>query len=259
MAVENSIQEIKARLATITDTNDPFIKLIKEDERKGVQAIHRSWQNKLAKEQKLKDTFFVMRKYEENLWNNGYDFIGGVDEVGRGPLAGPVVAACVILPKDFYLPGLTDSKKLSKEKRDEFDQIIRERAISYGIGMATTEEIDQMNIYESTKLAMGRAIRKMEQQPDYLLLDAMKLTVNIPQTSLIKGDSKSISIAASSVIAKVTRDTYMEELALIYPQYGFNSNMGYGTKEHLQALQTYGITKEHRRTFTPVQQTMTLF
>lgn len=259
MAVENSIQEIKAKLATITDTNDPFIQLLERDERKGVQALHRSWLNKIAKEEKLKETFFTMRKYEEDIWGKGYNFIGGVDEVGRGPLAGPVVAACVILPKDFYLPGLTDSKKLSKEKRDEYNQIIREKAISYGIGMATTEEIDQINIYESTKLAMERAIRKLQEQPDYLLLDAMKLTINIPQTSLIKGDSKSISIAASSVIAKVTRDTYMEELANVYPEYGFNSNMGYGTKEHLQALSKYGITKEHRRTFAPVQQTMTLF
>lgn len=254
-----TVQQIKEKLAQIETFDDPFLKEVKEDERKGVIKLYESWEKKYKKQEEIKVMFDKMREHEKHLWSQGYLLIGGIDEVGRGPLAGPVVASCVILSPDFSLPGLTDSKKLSKEKREEFFHRIKEEAVSYGIGMASAEEIDKQNIYEATKVAMNRAIRKLDQVPDYLLLDAMKLTVNIPQTSLIKGDSKSVSIAAASVIAKVTRDQYMEELGKVYPQYGFERHMGYGTSEHLEALRKNGATKEHRQSFSPVQDTMGLF
>ncbi|MDQ0253732.1 ribonuclease HII [Evansella vedderi] len=256
---ENTIQQIKSKLASIQRADDPFLEEVKEDSRKGVQKLYEAWKKQYNRTEQEKEIFFKMRKHEEHLWEQGFQLIGGVDEVGRGPLAGPVVACCVILSPEFFLPGLTDSKKLSKQKREEYFHRIQEEAQAIGVGMATAEEIDQLNIYEATKVAMNRAIRKLEQIPDFLLLDAMKLTINIPQTSLIKGDSKSISIAASSVIAKVTRDRYMEDLAKVYPEYGFERHMGYGTGEHLEALKQHGITKEHRRSFSPVQDAMSLF
>ncbi|MCD8510821.1 MAG: ribonuclease HII [Bacillus sp. (in: Bacteria)] len=254
-----TVQQIKEKLATIENLHDPFLQVVKEDDRKGVIKLYEAWEKRYQKQEEIKEQFYTMREHEEHLWKEGYVYIGGVDEVGRGPLAGPVVAACAILSPDFYLPGLTDSKKLTKEKREEFFHRIKEEAVSFGVGMATAEEIDQLNIYEATKVAMNRAIRKLTHVPDYLLLDAMKLPISIPQTSLIKGDSKSISIAAGSVIAKVTRDHYMEELGRVYPNYGFERHMGYGTREHLEALKKYGVTKEHRNSFAPVQDTMALF
>ncbi|MBU9720299.1 MULTISPECIES: ribonuclease HII [Bacillaceae] len=249
-----SIKEVKNRLGEITSKEDEFLKVLQEDDRKGVQKLLKVWEKNYERTENLKQQFMDMRYYEEMYWEQGYQFIGGVDEVGRGPLAGPVIASCVVISKDFFLPGLTDSKKLTKQKREEIFEIIQSEALAIGIGTASAEEIDQHNIYQATKLAMERAIRQIEVPLDYLLLDAMKLPVIVPQTSLIKGDSKSVSIAAASVIAKVTRDSYMEELAVTHPQYGFESNMGYGTKEHLEALKNFGITNEHRQSFAPVKE-----
>jgi ribonuclease HII len=197
--------------------------------------------------------FIEMSAYENSLINHKVRYIAGIDEVGRGPLAGPVVAACVILPEDFYLPGINDSKKLSKKKREKFYSIILEHAVSYGIGVATVEEIDELNIYQATKLAMERAIKHLTIKPDHLLIDAMKLDVEIAQTSIIKGDAKSISIAAASIVAKVTRDLYMAQLGNKYPMYQFDTNSGYGTKVHLEAIETYGIIPEHRKTYEPIK------
>ncbi|ADU30776.1 ribonuclease HII [Evansella cellulosilytica] len=253
------LSEIKKKLDGITDENNPFIKELHIDDRVGAQKLLQTWNRKKEKQHELEKMFYEMRTYEEDLWKEGYHYIGGVDEVGRGPLAGPVVASCVILSPEFYLAGLTDSKQLSKQKREEFYCNIMEEAISVGIGIATSEEIDQINIYEATKLAMKRAIHKLSIEPSYLLLDAMKLPIGLPQMSLIKGDTKSVSIAASSVIAKVTRDNYMEEIAQTYPEYRFQKNMGYGTKEHLHAIEQHGITKEHRRSFAPVKESLSLF
>lgn len=201
----------------------------------------------------MKNNEIDNRQYENELYSKGYKLIGGIDEVGRGPLVGPVVTACVILPEDFALDGLTDSKKLSEKKRDMFYDIIMEKAISVGIGIMDEDVIDKVNIYEATKLAMYQAVDNMSVKPDYILIDAMKLDkLDVPSTSIIKGDLKSITISAASVIAKVTRDRMMCELDKKYPMYKFAKNKGYPTKDHIEAIVKYGILKEHRKTFKPV-------
>lgn len=192
-------------------------------------------------------------KYERELIDKGITLIGGVDEVGRGPLVGPVVAACVILPLDFSLDGLTDSKKLSEKKRDFFFEEIKKQAISIGIGIKDENVIDEVNIYEATKLAMIDAINNCNIKPEHILIDAMPLELDIPTTSIIKGDLKSITISAASVIAKVTRDRMMYELDEKFPMYEFKKNKGYPTKAHMDAIKKYGIIKEHRKTFGPVR------
>lgn len=193
-------------------------------------------------------------KYENELYEKGCKYIGGVDEVGRGPLIGSVVAACVVLPSDFVLEGLTDSKKLSEKKRDDFYRIIYDKAIAIGIGIVDEKVIDEVNIYEATKIAMKKAISDINIKLDHVLIDAMPLDIDIPTTSIIKGDAKSISIAAASVIAKVTRDRMMYELDKIYPMYDLASNKGYGTKKHIEAIVKYGITRYHRLSFKPVSE-----
>lgn len=193
-------------------------------------------------------------KYEKELYAKGLNLIGGVDEVGRGPLIGSVVAACVVLPKDFVLEGLTDSKKLSEKKRNEYYTIIKEKAIAIGIGIVDEKVIDDINIYEATKVAMKEAIKDTGIKLDHVLIDAMPLDIDVDTTSIIKGDAKSISIAAASVIAKVTRDKMMYDLDKIYPMYDLASNKGYGTKKHIEAIKKYGITKYHRLSFKPVSE-----
>lgn len=194
------------------------------------------------------------RKYEKELNEKGITIIGGIDEVGRGPLVGPVVAACVVLPKDYTLDGLTDSKKLSKKKREEFFDVISKDALAIGIGVVSEKVIDEINIYEATKVAMKEAFEKANKKLkiEHVLIDAMKLELSCDTTSIIKGDLKSITISAASVIAKVTRDRMMEELDKKYPEYGFKDNAGYGTKKHIEAIEKYGIIDEHRKTFKPV-------
>lgn len=195
-------------------------------------------------------------EYENKLYKQGINYIGGVDEVGRGPLVGPVVAACCVLPKDFVLEGLTDSKKLSEKKRNVFFDYIKDNCICYGIGVVEPEIIDEVNIYQATKIAMKQAISKVEEQIDldHVLIDAMPLDLDIPTTSIIKGDSKSISIAAASVLAKVTRDSMMYELDKKYPQYGYASHKGYPTKKHLEAIHKYGLIEGYRKTYGPVRE-----
>ena len=194
------------------------------------------------------------RIYEKELNNKGIVYIAGVDEVGRGPLVGPVVTSCVVLPKDYFLDGLTDSKKLTKKQREKFFDIIQKDALGIGIGIKSEKVIDEINIYEATKLAMIDAINECRKKCkiEHILIDAMKLDIDIPSTSIIKGDLKSITISAASVIAKVTRDRMMEELDQKYPMYGFKDNAGYGTKKHIEAIKEYGIIEEHRKTFKPV-------
>ncbi len=201
------------------------------------------------KDKKMEDLY----QYERELYKKNIKYIAGIDEVGRGPLVGPVVTACVILPMDFKLEGLTDSKKLSEKKRERFYDYIMEHALSVSIGMKDEKVIDEVNIYEATKLAMYEAIEKSKIKPEHVLIDAMKLEeLEMPSTSIIKGDAKSISIAAASVIAKVTRDRMMEELDERYPMYGFKKHKGYPTKQHVEAIEKYGIIEEHRKTFKPV-------
>ena len=193
-------------------------------------------------------------QYERDLRNQGYTLIGGVDEVGRGPLVGPVVAACCILPLEFHLEGLTDSKKLSEAKRKYFFEEIKKQAISYGIGIVSEKRIDEINIYQATKEAMIQAINQCKIKPEYVLTDAMKLDIDIPITPIIKGDLKSITISAASVLAKVTRDRMLVELDQKYPMYDFKNNVGYPTKKHLEAIEKYGIIPEHRRSYGPVKE-----
>ena len=181
---------------------------------------------------KLEKEEIDLLKYEKELYNNGIELIAGVDEVGRGPLVGPVVAAAVILPKNYKLEGLTDSKKLSEKKRDLFYDILNKDAISIGVGVIDAKIIDEVNIYEASKLAMYEAISKLDIKPEHVLIDAMPLNLEIPSTSIIHGDALSLSIAAASVIAKVTRDRMMYELDEKYPRYGFKKHKGYPTKEH---------------------------
>jgi ribonuclease HII len=191
--------------------------------------------------------------YEKELYAKGITLIAGVDEVGRGPLVGPVVTAAVILPVNYHLEGLTDSKKLTEKKRNEFYKIIMQDAISVAVGIKDNKVIDAVNIYEATKLAMYEAINKLDVKPEHVLIDAMKLDkLDIPSTSIIKGDLKSESIAAASVIAKVTRDSMMYELDLEYPEYGFKNHKGYPTKSHIESVKQYGLLDNYRFTFSPI-------
>ena len=195
-----------------------------------------------------------MKEFENELYNNKINFIAGIDEVGRGPLVGPVVTAAVILPKDFYDERINDSKKLTEKKRELIYDVIMENALSVGIGISSPEVIDEINILNATKKAMIEAINNLSIKPEHLLIDAVKLDIDIPQTSIIKGDAKSQSIASASIIAKVTRDRMMVELDKKYPMYDFKHNKGYGTKKHIEALYKYGPLKEHRKSFAPVSE-----
>ena len=194
-----------------------------------------------------------MLEYENNLYKEGVTLIAGVDEVGRGPLIGPVVACACILPVNFYHKDIKDSKKLSEKKREEMYKIIKENAISIGLGIVSEKVIDEVNIYEATKLAMKQAIKNLNIKPEHILIDAMKLDIDIPTTSIIKGDLKSQTISAASVIAKVTRDKMMYEIDKEYPEYNFKNNKGYPTKDHLDAIEKHGILKEHRKSYKPIK------
>lgn len=192
-----------------------------------------------------------MKEFENELYESGIKYIAGIDEVGRGPLVGPVVTVAVILPKDFYDERINDSKKLTEKKRELLYDVIMENAVSVGIGISSEDVIDDINILEATKKAMIEAVNNLSVKPEHLLIDAVKLNIDIPQTSIIKGDAKSESIAAASIIAKVTRDRMMIELDKEHPEYDFKHNKGYGTKKHIDAIEKYGILKEHRKTFAP--------
>lgn len=191
-----------------------------------------------------------MWQIEDSFYAQGYQVICGVDEAGRGPLAGPVCAAAVILPKHLEIPGLTDSKKMTDKKRRELFPLIQEQAVAYGIGLASQEEIDEINILQATFLAMERALSQLNVRPDMVLIDGNReREFGVPVQTVIKGDSLSANIAAASILAKVTRDNLMMELAQQYPQYGFEIHKGYGTKAHYEALRQYGASPIHRRSF----------
>lgn len=202
----------------------------------------------LSKLQKEKERLFLMREYERK--HADLDYICGVDEVGRGPFAGPVMAGAVILPKDCEILYLNDSKKLSPKRRDALYDEILSKAVAWSVARVEPERIDEINILQATFEAMREAVSKLEIRPDIILVDAVHIPdIDIPQESIVKGDAKSLSIAAASVVAKVTRDRIMEEYAEQYPGYGFERNMGYGTEEHRNALKSMGATPIHRRTF----------
>ena len=248
-----TIKEVKERLATIDELDHPLFEELILDGRAGVQAAISKRKHELQKQVDEDLRLEKMLAYENELYAQGIDLIAGVDEVGRGPLAGPVVAAAVILPKGSKIPGLNDSKKIPKSKHKEIYEAVLQEAIAIGIGVKDNQVIDQVNIYEATKLAMMEAIGQLDPQPQHLLIDAMKLDLSIPQTSIIKGDANSLSIAAASIVAKVTRDQMMEEFDKEYPGYDFAKNAGYGTANHLAGLDQLGVTPIHRRSFEPVK------
>jgi len=248
-----TIKEVKERLAMIDELDHPLFEELILDGRAGVQAAISKRKRELQKQVDEDLRLEKMLAYEKELYTQGIQLIAGVDEVGRGPLAGPVVAAAVILPENCKIPGLNDSKKIPKSKHKEIYEAVLQNAIAIGIGIKDNQVIDQVNIYEATKLAMMEAIGQLEPQPQHLLIDAMKLDLPIPQTSIIKGDANSLSIAAASIVAKVTRDQMMEKFDREYPGYDFAQNAGYGTAKHLAGLDQLGVTPIHRRSFEPVK------
>lgn len=191
----------------------------------------------------------ILLAKETELREQGFRFIAGVDEAGRGPLAGPVVAACVILPPDCFWPGLNDSKKVTVKRRRELAQIIKKEAVAWGIGLVNHKEIDRINILEATKQATLKAIKALKVKPDYLLMDALRIKTAIPQESVLKGDARCAAIAAASILAKTYRDHLLELMDPVYPVYNFKQNKGYGTKEHFAALRQYGPSAVHRQSF----------
>lgn len=247
--MEQKIGEIREILqAASVDELPAFIAAYENDERAGVQAlINKAKKKRLDYEKELLRTE-KMKEYERKYAS--FSYICGIDEVGRGPLAGPVVAGAVILPRDCQILYLNDSKQLSEKKREELYEVIMENAVSTGLGFVSPERIDEINILQATYEAMRQAIGKLEKEPDLLLNDAVTIPgVEIRQVPIIKGDAKSVSIAAASIIAKVTRDRLMVQYDEIYPEYGFASNKGYGAAAHLEALKKYGPTPIHRRSF----------
>lgn len=248
-----TVKEIEEKLNIIEEPEDSFLQEVRDDERKSVQRLISKWLRRYQQKKQAEEKYYEMTRYEQRLRNQGYTLIAGIDEVGRGPLAGPVVAAAVILPEEFKLLGIDDSKKLTFRQREEFYHIIMEQAVGIGVGIIGNEEIDDFNIYEATKKAMLSAVGQLPITPDFLLVDAVKLHTPFPSEAIIKGDAKSISIAAASIIAKVTRDRLMIDLDKEFPQYQFAKNMGYGTKEHLSAIKEYGITPYHRKSFAPIK------
>lgn len=248
-----TIKEIKEELAELTDLADPRWAAFEADERIGVQAAVRQRRRLLQAELDEDKRLEKMLRFERELYTKGYHFIAGVDEVGRGPLAGPVVAAAVILPQNEKILGLNDSKQIPKAKHEAVYKAVCRQALAIGTGIIENQVIDRVNIYEATKLAMLAALEDLVQQPDYLLIDAMVLDTGVPQRSVIKGDSKSLSIAAASIVAKVTRDRIMADYDRQFPGYGFAHNAGYGTGEHLAGLAKLGVTPIHRRSFEPVK------
>lgn len=246
-----SVKEIDKMLKEIHVLNYPqYIPQLLKDKRQSINKIG----NRLKKayEKYNEDYKRVMNlwKYEREIFQRGYNLVAGIDEAGRGPLAGPVVAAAVILPKDLFVEGINDSKQISKTKRETIYDIIQKEALGIGIGLVDNEVIDKINILNATKLAMKKALEKIQTPPQYVLIDALELTdINIKQTPIIGGDSKSISIAAASIVAKVFRDKAMEEYGVLYPDYDFDIHKGYPTAKHYEAIKKYGITPIHRKTF----------
>ena len=244
-----SIAEIKAEFAAVSaDRAEALFAQYADDKRAGVAKLIESEKRKLLKLEQERSRLETMRIYEHKYGDLG--LVCGIDEAGRGPLAGPVVAGAVILPPDCEILYLNDSKKLSEKKREELFDEIKEKAVAWGIGMASPARIDEINILQATYKAMQQAISKLSIKPDLLLNDAVTIPdVEIEQVPIIKGDAKSASIAAASIVAKVTRDRMMKEYDTIYPGYDFAKNKGYGTKAHIEGIKKQGICDVHRRTF----------
>lgn len=248
-----SIREVETIMKS--NPSEEFLKRCAQDPRQGIRRLVSRKIKSDQTEKAEKERIEGLLREERELWKNGFLHIAGIDEVGRGPLAGPVMAAACVLPVHFDLPGLNDSKKLSESKREKLFEQISSQALGYAIGSAEPAEIDLLNILGATKLAMKRAVEGLKIRPHFLLIDALELPLlKIPQKGIVRGDSLSASIAAASILAKVTRDRLMTELDRIYPHYGFAQNKGYGTQKHLEALEAYGSCPIHRQTFSPVEQ-----
>lgn len=245
-----------AELKNILNQNptQEFIENLKSDKRISAQKLLKKYYLDLEKEKKAKMDFKNLLKYEDKYWEKNFKYIIGIDEAGRGPLAGPLVVAGVILPNDIYIAGLNDSKKLSEKKRESLYTEICKKAISIVVHIVSVADIDKYNIYHATLKSMTTIIKKTPHQIDIALIDAMPVKINnLPIIPIIKGDSKSANIAAASIIAKVTRDRMMIEIAKDYPEYDFDSNKGYGSRKHMDVINEIGFTKWHRRSFEPVK------
>ena len=250
-----SIEKLKDIMSDNAMPDNALLQSMATDSRKGVRNLYKRCVTQRQKYEVEKNRIDSLYEYESEYASKGYRLIAGVDEAGCGPLAGPVVAAAVILPERAYLPGLKDSKKLSATVRDSLFDAVKSVAISLAVGMASVEEIFELNIFHASLLAMCRAVDDLDCRPDFVLVDGLKtLDLPIPQLSLIKGDNLSASIAAASILAKVTRDRIMLDYHTEFPEYGFNRHKGYPTVEHLQALSVYGPCRIHRIDFKPVKE-----
>lgn len=230
-----------------------IIQYLEKDERKSAKKLCSFAKRLIESQLNLSERLQDMLSYEKDLAKKGYKLIGGIDEAGRGPLAGPVVAGCVILDNDVPILGVDDSKKLSKSQRESLYWEIKDKAIAIGIGVVDNKVIDQINILQASLEAMIQAVKNLPIKPNYLLIDGQFCPkIDLPKQAIISGDKKSLSIASASIIAKVTRDKIMDDLDKIYPQYGFSRNKGYPTDEHISALKKYGVCEIHRKTFAPV-------
>jgi ribonuclease HII len=230
---------------------------LRSDQRAGVAAVLAAIERKRTARRAEGQRLRHLCRFERELWEQGFAHIAGVDEAGMSPLAGPVVAAAVILPRNFHLAGVDDSKKLTAEQREELAPVIRREAIAWATGSVEPEEIDRINIYRAGLLAMRRAVEKLAQRADYLLIDARSLReLPIPQRGIVRGDAQSISIASASILAKTTRDAHMVELDRAYPGYGLARHKGYPVAEHVRALRTLGVSAIHRRSFAPVREAL---
>lgn len=248
-----TIKEITAALKEATQI-EPWMEPIIQDERAGVVKAWAQFQKRLEKLAALQRAHDEKLLFDASYLPDEHAYIAGTDEAGRGPLAGPVVTAAVILPNYCQeLLGVNDSKQLSKEKRNDFAERIKKHALYYSIHFQNAEEIDRLNIYEATRQSMLKSIEALEVTPHFIVADAMTLHTTIPQASIIKGDAKSLAIAAASILAKTARDEYMEQLDREFPEYGFAQHAGYGTKQHLQAIKQHGPTMHHRKTFEPIK------
>lgn len=235
------------------------IAVLGTDPRGGAQKLVRFCQARLQEYKRERDRISRMFSYERQVWAMGYSLVAGLDEVGRGPLAGPVVAAAVILPNELVLPGIEEVRRLTGKKRQDLYAQVKESALGIGVGMVHPDGIDEANVMMATYKAMVKAVQNLPVAPDYLLIDSLHLPgVTQPQAPIAAGDSQSCSIAAASLVAKVTRDDYMVEMDKLYPQYGFASHKGYGTLEHREALERYGPCPIHRKTYGSVREIMSL-
>ncbi len=254
---KNSIKELTELLNREPRGSNELLVAMEADPRAGVRNLAKRTRARLLAEQKELERLDALWQFEREVWRKGFTKIAGTDEVGVGPLAGPVVAAAVILPRDFEARGINDSKQVEESERDRLAEYIRTQAIAWALGQAEVHEIDQINILQASLLAMERAIRALKVAPDYLLIDARELkTVALPQQGIIKGDARSVSIAAASILAKTHRDALMVTLDAKFPGYGLAKHKGYPVPEHLEALKRLGPCELHRRSFAPVREVL---